>query len=61
MKTAPVVSAINGDELAGTERDRSTQKGIHAADVGVQLGEIKTSIFSHGDFAIPFSSQQLID
>ena len=61
MKAAPVVRAINGDELAGTERDRPAEKGIDAADVGVQLGKMKCSVVSNGDFAIPFSPQQLID
>src|ERR1035437_3744370 len=43
VKTTPVVAAINGDRLAGTERDHLTEKGVHAADAGVQFGEMKTA------------------
>jgi hypothetical protein len=37
------------------------EKGIDAADVGVQLGKMKVSVVSNRDFAISFSPQQLID
>jgi hypothetical protein len=60
MKASPVVAAINGDGLAGTERDRAVQKGIHGSDIDLQISETKRAILSDGDFAIPFPPQQFV-
>jgi hypothetical protein len=60
MKTMPVIAAINGNRLAWTERDHATEKGVDAADIGVQFGKMKYSIVADGDFAIALAQKQLI-
>jgi hypothetical protein len=61
MKTAPIVGAIDGDRLAGSERDGAAKKSVHAANFVVQFGEMKMPVVTDRDFAISFASEQLID
>jgi len=37
MKAVPVIAAIDGDCLAGTERDGTAKKSIDFADAGMQF------------------------
>src|ERR1700677_1580269 len=60
IKTSPVISAINADELAWTQCDRTTEKGVHGAYVGMQISETIMTVLANCDFAISFASNQLV-
>ena len=57
MKTLPVIGAIDGDRLAGTQCDRTAEEGIDGADVGMQIGEMKMAVLADGDFAISLCAE----
>ncbi len=61
MKTSPIVAAINADELAWTQSDRTTEKGIHGAYFGVQVGESIWAVLSNRDLTISSPSNQFVE
>ena len=48
------------DGLAWAQSDRTTEKGIDGAYVGVQIGQTIMTVLPNGDFAISFASKQLV-
>ncbi len=60
MKTLSVIAAIDADELAWTQCDRTAEKGVHGAHVGMQISESIMAVLPNCDFAISFASNQLV-